>query len=703
MNVQSSRPLVPPPPAPSDALWPILRSVPLFQQASDDSLRELIGANMIALVEVPRDTLLQVPRHLLGALCLVAHGQVSIGLFERAVLDERTKPQRDAALGEQEGTLLPPGPLARSATKNLALFSEGDLFNIAAIPGGSRDGLVGAFSITRVVALYFAPDAISHLMQLSPTVASALSEALAVTNARLRMVQGIKHEILDFYIRNGLSVAGPTVRVRQLDLCIDCKQCEDACEDRHGAGRLTLGGFELGLLDFVFTCRTCADARCLSPCEHDAIKRDPQTGEVKIIEDKCIGCSLCALSCPYGAIDMVNVAEPEMPSFQPQFKARLEKAGKLGFGAGKGRKAPARRIANKCDHCAGYAEQACVSACPTGALIEVSPQALFRERAEPTGKPGRRRLAVLPAEPFIHGVAVRDYGEARVRYHKLSILIWVLGIGAFLGVAAEVALRWFRPTWSITYKWSVYQGLEPEIAKLNVSYLAGSKLALLCGYLGTALMVLSMAYPLRRRLGLFQGIANQFWLQVHLMTGIVGPLFIVVHSALRLTTWVSIPFWSMIAVVISGVIGRYLYTLVPSLINKRDLEILETRRTITELAKNHPTAGAYANELMNLEAQRAERAWHIGLTALLLWIMADDIRRWWSRGKHRRALRKYTTRRIARKIVKSMDRVVFYERRKELAPRSKALLKAWKRIHIPFSLVLLVTMVAHILIALAIV
>ena len=79
-------------------------------------------------------------------------------------------------------------------------------------------------------------------------------------------------------------------------------------------------------------------------------------------------------------------------------------------------------------------------------------------------------------------------------------------------------------------------------------------------------MVLSMAYLLQRRFGWFQRTAsNQFWLDVHLMTGTVGPLFIVLHSALRLTTWVSIPFWCMVAVVISGVIGRYLYTLVPAM------------------------------------------------------------------------------------------------------------------------------------------
>ncbi|HSD87709.1 MAG TPA: 4Fe-4S dicluster domain-containing protein, partial [Kofleriaceae bacterium] len=403
------------PPAAGEDLFTTLRGVPLFRQATDEALNQLIAANMVARAEVPRDTVLEIPHHLLGALCIVAHGQVSIGLFERAALDERGKQQRDAALGEAEGTLMPPGPLARTASKNLALFIEGDLFNISALPTGHRgEGMVGAFSISRVVALFVSPDAISHLTRIAPVVGQTLSDALALTNARLRSIHGIKHEILDFYIRNGLSVAGPTVRVRQLDLCIDCKQCEDACEERHGAGRLTLGGFELGLLDFVFTCRTCADARCLSPCEHDAIKRDAKTGEVKIIEDRCIGCSLCALSCPYGAIDMVNVAEPEMPSFQPQFKARLDKGGKLGFGPGKGRKAPTRRIANKCDHCDGYAEQACVSACPTGALIEVAPQQLFRERAEPTGRRGRRRLAVLPAEPFIEGVAVRDYGEARV-------------------------------------------------------------------------------------------------------------------------------------------------------------------------------------------------------------------------------------------------------------------------------------------------
>jgi Fe-S-cluster-containing hydrogenase component 2 len=688
---------VPPDP---ELLWSTLRALPAFSEVDDRVLRELVTANLVVRIEAPRDTPLVVPEHIREPLCLIASGQVSIGVFEHAALEQRGRTQRDAALGEQDGTLMPPGPLARSAAKNLALFGEGELFNLAALPGPTVDCITAAFSISRVVVVMIAAGAMRELMHLAPAAEQVLARALALTNARLRSVTGIKHEILDFYVRNGLSVAGPTVRLRQLDLCIDCKQCEDACEERHGSRRLTLGGFELGVLDFVFSCRTCADARCLSPCEHDAIKRDPKSGEVQIVEDRCIGCSLCALSCPYGAIDMINVAEPELASYNPQFKARLEKSGKLGFGPGKGRKAPARRIANKCDHCAGYGEQACVSACPTGALIEIAPATLFRERAEPIGK-RRRRLHVLAPSPFVDGINVRDSGEARVRTRKLSILLWVLGLGSFLAVLAEVMLRWKWPALSFSYRMLRREGLDAELAEMNVSYLAGSKLALTCGYLGTALMVLSMAYLLQRRFKWFRKTAtNVFWLDVHIMTGIVGPLFIVLHSALRLTTWVSIPFWSMTAVVISGLIGRYLYTLVPSLTNKHELEILAHRRAITELAVEHPAAAACANEIMAREAARSERSWEVGLISVLPWVLFDDLRRIWSRRRDRAALRRIAPRRVAHAIAARVDRVVFCERRNQVAPRSKALLKAWKRVHVPFSLVLLVTMVAHIGIAL---
>jgi hypothetical protein len=103
---------------------------------------------------------------------------------------------------------------------------------------------------------------------------------------------------------------------------------------------------------------------------------------------------------------------------------------------------------------------------------------------------------------------------------------------------------------------------------------------------------------------------------------------------------------------------------------------------------------------MDREARRSEAAWQIGLVPLLGWTLADDLRRRWTRRRDRRALARLAPRKIARRIARRIDLVVVLERRKELAPRGKALLRSWKRVHVPFSIVLLATMLVHIALAL---
>src|SRR5204863_9647202 len=51
-------------------------------------------------------------------------------------------------------------------------------------------------------------------------------------------------------------------------------------------------------------CHHCVDPACLSGCPVDAYEKDPVTGIVKHLDDQCIGCSYCTLTCPY-----------EVPSF----------------------------------------------------------------------------------------------------------------------------------------------------------------------------------------------------------------------------------------------------------------------------------------------------------------------------------------------------------------------------------------------------
>src|SRR5262249_25940672 len=152
---------VEPPRGDADPSWSALRGVPLFRPANDDVLRELHRSRLVHRIEAPRDTMIEVPADLRGALCLVIAGQVSLGVFDPAALAERGRQQRDAALGEKDGTLMPPGPLARTARQNLALFGEGELFNLDAVAQIGGDDRVAAFSLSRAVVLLIAADAIS--------------------------------------------------------------------------------------------------------------------------------------------------------------------------------------------------------------------------------------------------------------------------------------------------------------------------------------------------------------------------------------------------------------------------------------------------------------------------------------------------------------------------------------------------------------
>ena len=64
-----------------------------------------------------------------------------------------------------------------------------------------------------------------------------MRRAVEVARGRLGGISGVKQEIFDFFVRHGISVAD-TIRVRQVDCCIECYECEKACEERYGHKRL---------------------------------------------------------------------------------------------------------------------------------------------------------------------------------------------------------------------------------------------------------------------------------------------------------------------------------------------------------------------------------------------------------------------------------------------------------------------------------
>lgn len=81
------------------------------------------------------------------------------------------------------------------------------------------------------------------------------------------------------------------------------------------------------------------------------------------------------------------------------------------------------------------------------------------------------------------------------------------------------------------------------------------------GIIGSTLMVLLLLYPARKYWKpMRHAFKVQHWFRLHMIFGVLGPVFILLHSNFNLGSLNSnIALYSMLTVAISGLVGRYVY------------------------------------------------------------------------------------------------------------------------------------------------
>ncbi|MGM0365785.1 MAG: 4Fe-4S dicluster domain-containing protein [Actinomycetota bacterium] len=145
-----------------------------------------------------------------------------------------------------------------------------------------------------------------------------------------------------------------------LERCSGCKRCELECMAEHSDSKnyaqATISGPEPKTRIFVesesqrpvpLVCRHCQEPLCVSACMAGCMQKDPDTGVVSNMghEQKCVGCWMCIMACPYGVIN------PSLDTAQVKGNTFAQ--------------------ALKCDFCPQRDNPACVEGCPNEA-IEVS-------------------------------------------------------------------------------------------------------------------------------------------------------------------------------------------------------------------------------------------------------------------------------------------------------------------------------------------
>lgn len=402
----------------------------------------------------------------------------------------------------------------------LGYFNAGDFFGVPE-DGATRQASVTALGKCEVIRI---PHEMTQKLLLSPVIAERLRKVTFVRKEAMLKVLGGGKTIAMAAQQMMLDgqVEAASLLIIDLEKCVRCGNCSASCHDRHGASRLArrgkkirrrAHGFEEGKHQHVLvpsSCYHCSNPECMVGCPTGAIHRE-KDGEVNIY-DFCIGCTNCARRCPYDNITMADRGDA----------GEVDAAGKK----------KSKQIATKCNLCAGHNDAACVSNCPTGAILRVDPKTYFEEIAALRGS----------AEGNDTGAKARHtVDEADSRRSPLPVLI------AGIALAAMMVGAWLF-------------GSKPRGAG-SVTGLALGGFAFFCCLGATAL-------AMRRRLRKMPGTVQR-WTQIHIALGALGFFAALLHANFGIHGWLTGTLLVVFGgVFLSGCAGQLIYTFVPPIITR---------------------------------------------------------------------------------------------------------------------------------------
>ena len=98
------------------------------------------------------------------------------------------------------------------------------------------------------------------------------------------------------------------------------------------------------------------------------------------------------------------------------------------------------------------------------------------------------------------------------------------------------------------------------------------------------------------------------WLSAHIWLCTLGPFLITLHTSFKVGGLVSIAFWSMVLVVSSGVVGRYVYVRIPKTLGGQFHTMQELEAERAALLAEVEAAGLPAERRAKLPLGTARQA-----------------------------------------------------------------------------------------------
>jgi len=272
--------------------------------------------------------------------------------------------------------------------------------------------------------------------------------------------------------------------------------------------------------------------------------------------------------------------------------------------------------------------------------------------------------------------------------HRIYILLLVTGVLATLVILIYIGLSYYSLPLEERFFDEGHAALKPGGVLGHGLGIIGS----LCIIIGILIYVLRKRVRAMAHWGLLK-----HWLEFHIFLCTLGPILILFHTSFKFGGLVAISFWSMVAVFLSGIIGRFIYLQIPRSIEGRELSLQEVQGMKTNIGT--VLSGSYNldEESLNVLIDSTKKKVSIYHNSFLKRTFSGFSVRRNAIRQVKSVLKKNKLSRQERKnVLNLVKHELTLNRRIERLHTMQNLFKYWHVAHFPFAIVMLVIMVIHV-------
>lgn len=219
------------------------------------------------------------------------------------------------------------------------------------------------------------------------------------------------------------------------------------------------------------------------------------------------------------------------------------------------------------------------------------------------------------------------------------------------------------------------------------------------GILGTLFMLIGVStYSIRKRVAVFQRIGKlSHWLNFHIFLCTTGPALVFWHTSMKFQGVVAISFWSMVVVVASGILGRYVYNRIPKDEEGHFKNLsaigVEKNEIVRELDRYWPEFPTYQSSF-GIDTQLMS---YQSTFSALIYSIKMDVQSWLHRNAYRSRVQELTLATHEKAEVLRLIKLYKSKNRQQhlLEPLQK-IFGYWHVFHIPLATIMFLILAVHI-------